>query len=142
MGPKDIKHPLHFVISCPQPKITHLCFGEDCFFKGHSSGDSFCCWRRSEGQTALEKQSCFWQVLCKCVPWGIANAACRRASLSAAHQPLLKSCSASALSKCSTELYCNLKPLNWGAWNRPILQDPMVKKHITHLCPFFSGRFW
>ena len=25
MGPKDIKHPLYFVISCPQPKITHVC---------------------------------------------------------------------------------------------------------------------
>lgn len=25
MSPKDIKHPLYFVISCPQPKITHLC---------------------------------------------------------------------------------------------------------------------
>lgn len=85
----------------------------------------------------LGRQGWFWQVLCKCVLWGFANAACSRASLSAAHQPVLKSCSSSALSKCSTELYCSLKPLNWSALNRLYLAGCNGEKAHFSSLPIF-----
>lgn len=102
------------------------------FFKGRRF---ICCWRESGGQRVLGRQglglaASVW-VCATRFGWGSSL----QGSLSAAHQPGLGCCSASALGMCSAQLCCNLKG-HWSALDRPCPAGSTRKTAHSRLFPF------